>query len=704
METDVSVIRYCLLFIFSLFPHCVNCDGTLYVKLERYQNDTCGGYAALDNTCHYIISLSVESYFFRGSDLIQKADHYQLSDDGRQFSLKRNQTEIKFSDYDTTFGPVPNPFPIKMVEGTINFTLAVNNPETRIFNKTFPFNTDTIKPNSVDQFYKDYSTGTLAFSTSLQCDPSFTGTGCKDCEDGLYGKKCAVKCTQNLNYTCHPDTGRKVCKESHYGEDCERYCKDTARYTCTDHGNKLCKYPAVGGDCEKNTTCAENQYGAACNMTCHPVPGQFLCGEDGTRVCEEPFTGPNCSSCSDDHYGVNCNITCVPQTSRYTCSSTGARVCGAGWKGEECAHCEDMWFGGQCQVFCNTSSPHYTCTIQGNRICTGNRVGKQCDSCQTDFYGDDCQVSCEKNRYWTCNKLTGEKICKEKHWSVDSCKSCNKDWYPCTYCAETDKYTCTNKGEKLCKSTWYGEDCNIYCKETQRYTCLDSGGIQCKRNYTGEENMCSSCIDNHYGTSCEVSCLETLFKECDPLTGAVRCKPGRYGLPTCSKSCNISSPLYTCTEHGDKDCKGNRDVSTECETCLVNWYGAECNVHCVTDHPNKHCSNNGSLLCKQGWAGRECLECDAHWYGHTCNEEEWFSRTCRKTCDTYCEDLVAYKCNGDGVLEMSAEFADEWLQERDPYRYWKVFLIIATTIFVYALATFLMYKIAFCWCPYSETK
>ena len=44
----------------------VQCVGTLNVKLERYKNDTCGGYVLQNGDCEYRVSLSITSLIFRG--------------------------------------------------------------------------------------------------------------------------------------------------------------------------------------------------------------------------------------------------------------------------------------------------------------------------------------------------------------------------------------------------------------------------------------------------------------------------------------------------------------------------------------------------------------------------------------------------------------------------------------------------------------
>ena len=43
-------------------------EGTLYIELLRYQNDTCGGFVQDSGICDYSVSLSIQTEVYRGCE------------------------------------------------------------------------------------------------------------------------------------------------------------------------------------------------------------------------------------------------------------------------------------------------------------------------------------------------------------------------------------------------------------------------------------------------------------------------------------------------------------------------------------------------------------------------------------------------------------------------------------------------------------
>ncbi|KAL5252086.1 hypothetical protein ACHWQZ_G015032 [Mnemiopsis leidyi] len=635
MRVEVVVSRLCLILIFTVGNY-VRSEGTLYIELLRYQNDTCGGFVQDSGICDYSVSLSIQTAVYRGCTL---------------------QPDITLQQHD----------------GFDN-------------------------------------TGILHFTYRLECDPNFIGIGCQDCKDGMFGMKCEVRCEENANFSCNPETGDKICRDNHYGDKCDKFCEDTESYTCTERGNKFCIYPAIGEECHKETTCPENKFGSKCDVTCSPLPGHFLCSENGTRVCDGNFAGPDCTSCTEHHYGAHCNLTCVPNLPRYTCSSEGEHVCRQGWTGAQCTQCADTWFGERCDIHCEMSS-RYNCTDQGQKVCLGNwNPATNCSSCIRHYYGPNCQVYCKKEfGLWKCNKTTGEKICLQlTNRAGENCTECKQDYYldgetsTCRYCKETERYWCGQAGQKRCKHSWYGEECSTQCHETSRNTCHPKhGSLICKSHYSGKN--CQACIDQYFGETCDVYCPDTKRNDCDPETGEMVCKKDYFGS-YCQTFCNTSSNFYSCDSSGVKTCKGKRNITTDCEKCIKDWYGPKCDTYCNPVNPRTQCAQNGSLICVKGWAGEQCSECAPNWYGSTCEGNGWSlydeSGTCRKTCDMFCQDMTNYKCNKDGVLEMTPEFAELWYN--DHYEL-KVTGIITGLMVVYLVSALFLYKICFVWYPSKNT-
>ncbi|XP_063693130.1 uncharacterized protein LOC134825010 isoform X2 [Bolinopsis microptera] len=119
-------------------------------------------------------------------------------------------------------------------------------------------------------------------------------------------------------------------------------------------------------------------------------------------------------------------------------------------------------------------------------------------------------VKCTKSadKYWKCDEETGEQVCVDTRHD-HNCSTCIKDHYPvegspdCKYCTETDWYTCSDKGERECKDSWYGVMCDEYCVETKRFSCLGTGAISVKP--TLQEKSLTASPAKRATTECHVT-------------------------------------------------------------------------------------------------------------------------------------------------------------------------------------------------------
>ena len=220
-----------------------------------------------------------------------------------------------------------------------------------------------------------------------------------------------------------------------------------------------CDSPFTGLGCN---SCVANYYGTECSKYCKDTPGYYRCGSSGEKVCEERRTGDICDSC----------IT--------------------GFTGESCQSCSDNFYPeGECDVHCPPDLDKYTCTNQGSKECLVNREGTNCEDCVANHYGEDCTKFCQETSYFSCDE-SGEKDCKENFYPPQKCD---------TRCVPvTGNYTCNQiTGEKICMEGKEGEDCD-----------------ECQ-NRNKEGGNCDKCIENHDGENCTVYCKPDDYFVCSEI-------------------------------------------------------------------------------------------------------------------------------------------------------------------------------------------
>lgn len=152
--------------------------------------------------------------------------------------------------------------------------------------------------------------------------------------------------------------------------------------------------------------------------------------------------------------------------------------------------------------------------------------------------------------------------------------------------------------------------------------------------------------------------------------------------------CNASSILYDCLSDGSKQCNGNRDITTDCTMCSLNYFGDFCEIYCAPTSRNSHCNSFGELVCKENWEGPNCDKCAEHWYGEYCYES-----FCYKTCDIWCQDLINFKCNREGILEMTTEHYSMRMEKYIDERTYNLIigLVVAGLMLIIVIICIIMY-------------
>ncbi|KAL4226034.1 hypothetical protein ACF0H5_014021 [Mactra antiquata] len=196
--------------------------------------------------------------------------------------------------------------------------------------------------------------------------------------------------------------------------------------------------------------CDTNYYGEVCTIFCEPKDsdeeGHYTCAEDGSKVCNQYYHGPECKN------------YCVPadfETGHYYCDEIGQRICLEGWTGVNCTEDID-------ECFDETTNPCYP-----NGQCTNMNGTYECE-CTEGWIGKDCQeiklycVDASCSKFSTCNDTIGgfDCIC-EPGWTGTLCDILVT---PCTSgpCKHSGICTLTPNGRNYlcnCVGPWQGRNC-----------------------------------------------------------------------------------------------------------------------------------------------------------------------------------------------------------------------------------------------------
>ncbi|XP_062579994.1 protein eyes shut homolog, partial [Saccostrea cucullata] len=527
-------------------------------------------------------------------------------------------------------------------------------------------------------------------SYTCVCKDGFQNStnGCKECENGYYGRGCDLQCLCDTNNTdsCDSMNGFCSCKEGWEGTYCSNDINECLNssicgnipYCLNLNGSFSCHcedgFFLDGGLC---VGCPLKKYGQNCSSicTCEFNNTQSCEKQNGTCNCKAGWQGKNCTEdipeCTNNPYICGNNSSCNETQGSYSC------ICDIGFEmssTQNCTKCSDLTFGDQCSETCS-------CSIVGTIDC--NDVTGFC-TCKDGWNGTNCEFTNE------CE--TGASNCHMNAtcWdTIDSYNcSCNIGFYGdginCTECSDTTfgdqcsetcscnvvgSIDCDDKtGYCTCKDGWNGSKCeftneceagannchkNASCQDTK-----DSYNCSCNVGFYGDGVNCTECSDNTFGNQCSETCSCNVvgFIDCDDITGYCTCKDGWNGNH-CEFTNECEAGANNC--HKNASCQDTKD-SYNC-SCNVGFYGdgincTECSDTTFGDQCSETCSCNvvgsidcdditGYCTCKDGWNGNHCEftnECEAG--ANNCHK----NASCQDTKDSYnCSCNVGF--HGDGI-------------------------------------------------------
>lgn len=423
------------------------------------------------------------------------------------------------------------------------------------------------------------------------------------CTDKWSGYNCD-KC--NAEDEC---TGK--CNEGYFGPHCQN--------TCFDNLTELTRYSS---DTPASTACADSEdNGGVCNY----CSGNGTCNDAGTCQCNKGYF--DYKSGNEVH---GCSLEC-PKHNNTFCS--GAGECASTDLTTSC-NCRPGYAGEACQYACiNQCSGIGTCVVADNSA--------YC-SCPDRTRGDHCQYTCP-----------GLSVC-------------------------SGRGTCGPTGDCTCTKDWEGEACNCQKNTTcsGHGSCQFNGTCACDTNWDCTVNKC---VDGWYGSECLTPCTASGkcngHGACDQ-SGDCKCDSGwagsacnecekdvfpKPGGPGSAEACLIYITEETCHHHGYPNhmygkssrfsgmciCHTHFDERSNCDRCVSNWYGDNCDQFCDDDECYKgRCSDRGKCICEDGWFGEKCdSSCggDGVCSGHgTCVKDEWTSIHQKCRCD---EGYVGMDCD-----------------------------------------------------------
>ena len=422
---------------------------------------------------------------------------------------------------------------------------------------------------------------------------------CTDKWSGYNCERCNAK--DNTKDECTGD-----CEEGYFGPHCQntcfanlteltRYSSETKSCADTEANGGTCNYCSGNGRCNDAGTCQCNKgyfdYKSGnevhgCSLECPQHNGTFC---SGAGECESTDLTVNCN-CRPGYAGVACQYACTNQ-----CSGIGACVVS-----NSSAHCScpDRTRGDHCQYTCpglSVCSGRGTCNVTGECVCDPEWEGEACN--------------CQKNT--TCS---GHGTCQ-----FNGTCACDPRW-DCT----------VNK----CVDGWYGSECAVQC--TASGTCNGHGAC--------DQSGACKCDSGWAGGTCN-ECEKDVFP-----------KPG-LGVEACliyitEETCHHGYPNYMYGKSsrfsGMCICHPHFDEASNCDRCVSNWYGDNCDQFCDDDECYKgRCSDQGTCICEDGWFGEKCdSSCggDGVCSGHgTCVKDEWILKLKQKClCD---EGYVGMDCD-----------------------------------------------------------
>ncbi|KAL8625727.1 hypothetical protein ACOMHN_044002 [Nucella lapillus] len=485
------------------------------------------------------------------------------------------------------------------------------------------------------------------------CSRGYSGFNCETDIDECATNPCLNGgiCSQGLpgNYQCK-------CNDRYKGHDCEisKTCQDNP---CQNQGR--CNTLMAGTVETFYCSCAPGYTGDLCEVmvtTPSTTTTTTTTTPSTTTTTTTTSTTTAAVNCPQNYYGEDCSMYCYPVddcTGHYDCDyRNGLKVCLSGWQGEYCnittspdpsCQCQN---GGQCFKDTCCCAPGFTGYLCSTRVslcdqntclnlgtciehttgfqcvCLKGFTGERCEKgvvspvCPENYYGPSCNVFCKpqqscKAGQYTCNQLTGEKICGFG-WTGPECDVRDPAAKHESECPDS---VCRNGGQCVnstccCRPGFIGSLCHIEMLECASSPCRNGGRCQ---DLIGDY-FCE-CRPGLNGKNCEagqaVAEVTTTLAPTDPCfhvdcLNNGTCVYGKISGFVCLCEDGFTGNL--CQE------SVNQPTSTAnptLPTCLQNYFGPNCDVFCIEkdscSEGHYYCNREtGQKSCHNGWYGADC--------------------------------------------------------------------------------------------------
>jgi hypothetical protein len=432
------------------------------------------------------------------------------------------------------------------------------------------------------------------------CPDGFAGVNCHACEEDTYSGGCTAQCNAFTmcagNGRCRGKDGTCICDEGWTGANCTTYA-----------GVTRCPEGFSGIDCQ---VCDENMYSSECIKQCNAFTtcaGNGRCrGKDGTCICDEGWTGANCTTyagvtrCPEGFSGIGCQVCdenmysseCIKQCNAFTTCAGNGRCRG---KDGTCI-CDEGWTGAGCSIPTSVTTPlpttgwvttsrpttgwvttpppttGWVTTPQPTTECPDGFAGVNCHACEEDTYSGGCTAQC--NAFTTC---AGNGRCRGKD------------------------------GTCICEEGWTGANCTTY-----------AGVTRCPEGFSGIG--CQVCDENMYSSECIKQC--NAFTTC---SGNGRCR-GKDGTCICDEGWTGIG-----LQHAHLGHHAPADHGVGYHVPPGGGYHAQPTTGWVTTPPP-------TTGCPDGFSGVNC---------HAC-EEDTYSGGCTEQCNAFTTCAGNGRCRGKG--------------------------------------------------------
>ncbi|CAH1786732.1 unnamed protein product [Owenia fusiformis] len=214
--------------------------------------------------------------------------------------------------------------------------------------------------------------------------------------------------------------------------------------------------------------------------------GHYTCDENGNKVCLEGFRDPH----------LNCTTRLVPPESDPECPDGGC-INGYCFKSTCCCSSGDF-----CEDLAGSSTPQPPTTTPPQPLTTTTAEPR----CPPNYYGMNCEAYCKaadscKEGHYTCDPLTGAKLCFEGWTKESGCKVKSTDPLNDQECpSEGCNLGFCWRGGCCCFDNIIGQFCDTPVNRCDSAPCLNGG--TCSSTPPSSEYTCN-CPPNFNGRNCE---------------------------------------------------------------------------------------------------------------------------------------------------------------------------------------------------------